>query len=298
MPRQKPVRVLLVDEDWIYELSALNAESKLLEKHSDKIHQLHYDKLQKLVGRCFVDELVNKKKATDSADKTSPSEEEDWTDKIDKKYLEVLEHQDFRAWYAKTLEYLVTLFSTGEFKADGLVKYERDLEDVIVRNVSARERKERQDSVLRYLPTLDINLMEHVVKPNVLLFSCLKKKFQSADKVQKFELDTFNPVIGGNENIEVEPVIHQMIVVDKFLLDKTKATYNYIASPLDGSFTIDYDDEIDTNGQDIEPIVYNSLGQKLDDIEWTDYSGEYIKIWITDYQTTENLTGTITIQVI
>lgn len=296
MSRKKPIRVLLVDEDWIYELSALNAESKLLSKHSDKIHQLHYDKLQKLVGRCFVDELVKIKKAADNAEKTS---DEDWTDKIDKKYLEVLEHQDFRAWYAKTLEYLITLFSTGEFKGDGLVKYERDLENVIVRNVSTRERKERQDSVLRYLPILDTNLMEHVVKPNILLFSCLKTKFDTAEKVQAFKLDTFNPIVGGRDKIEINPVIHQLVIVDSSLSnDRTKATYNYIASPLDGSFTIDFDDEIDTNGNDIQIIVHNSLGQRLEDIEYTPYENEYVKIWISDYQTLENLTGTITIQVI
>ena len=139
MPRKKPseLRILLVDKDWIYELSGLNAESKLLDKHTDKIHQLHYEQLQDLVGRCFVDELIKVKGAADRATKSAG---EDWTDKIDKKYLEILEHNDFRAWYAKLLEYLITPFAGSEFKGDGLVKYERRVDNYIVENISTKER--------------------------------------------------------------------------------------------------------------------------------------------------------------
>lgn len=303
MARRKPTLTLLVDEDWIYALSALTAESNLLSKHTDKIHLIHYTLLDCEIGRCFVTELITAKVEADNTDK-EPGE--DWTDKINSKYLEFLDKDDFRAWYAKSLEYLVTQYGSGELKADGLVSYERALPDNrgVVQNVSAKVRKERTDFIDSHLEQLRIRFIEHVVKPNILLFDCLKKKFGTEPElVQTQKLDTLSTVVGADTE-HSHQLFQQSFTPINIVINQNERndehTYKYIASPVDGSFTIDYSN-IEENGEQIETVVINSVGYTFKEYEYmTDnyHDNQYLKIWIEDFNNTDNLTGTIKIKVI
>lgn len=302
MARRKPTLTLLVDEDWIYALSALTAESNLLSKHTDKIHLIHYTILDDEVGRCFVTELIAAKVEADAAEK-EPGE--DWTDAIHLKYLEFLDKDDFRAWYAKSLEYLVTQYGSGDLKADGLVSYERALPDNrgVVQNVSAKVRKERTDFIVSHLEQLRIRFIEHVVKPNILLFNCLKNKFGTEpDAVQSQKLDTLSTVVGMDDTppslFSERPIINIEINQPD---EADQHVYQYNASPIDGSFAVDYSQDITAEGEQVSLVITNIEGHQFQEHEYeieNYHDSQFIKVYILDYTTVANLTGTIRIRVL
>lgn len=73
--------------------------------------------------------------------------------------------------------------------------------------------------------------------------------------------------------------------------------YAYTASAVDGTFTIDYSNDINVYGTQLEITIINSLGATITNFDFVNNVARFVDVTINDFATEANRTGTITIKV-
>jgi len=144
-------KCILVSEACIYDLSDLNAESKIVLKKPWIFDRVHDFQLEPILGKCLVELCEAKSDAIAAAE--AAADGSTFKDHIDEKWLLILDNHYFRAMYSLYAEYYATK-KPGNLTGDGLVEYDRSLENQtgIARSVSA---KKHADAISQTLADAD-----------------------------------------------------------------------------------------------------------------------------------------------
>lgn len=334
---------LLIHEPWLYELSSLRAADRPLEKHSNQVYYLNHTILENEVGRCFVELIEAAKHKADAMQrqggavtfsdsngqtpsdqtnnvfaiplsKTNPyGETLDWSDYLesfDLKIYRVLTNQDFSAWYAKSLEFLITEESgDGNLTTDGVVEVIRQnaTDGIQTNHISAKKLDKRLTRLREKTRHLRMRMIDNCIMPNVLLFDCLKKFYDVS--VDPWTKKPARPrriysefVKGGTGLYPIYPVKEPVRIENTIEMQEkpiAEKSYKYQCDEY-GGFAIDYSSDIEVMGT-VEYRLVNEQNRQLASSEF-DVDGnpmaEFVEITINNLNVhPENAKGTITIKV-